>query len=235
MSHLKRLSAPRSWQIERKVKKWAVRPSPGPHGLEESIPLLNVIRDYLLLTDNAREAKKLISGRKIFVDGKARTDYRFPCGLMDVITILPLNESYRVLIDSRGMLRLVKIEEEMAKWKLCRIENKTTIRGGKTQLNLHDGRNIIVNEDKYKTGDTLKISIPKQEIIEHIPLQEGYLGLITGGSHKGKIGKIKRVIVTKSPLPNIVELDGFSTIKDYVFPVGKDESLIKLPEVSIYG
>jgi len=235
MSHLKRLPAPRSWQIERKVVKWAVKPSPGTHGTEEAIPLLNVIRDYLSLADNAREAKKLISGREILVDGKARSDYRFPCGLMDVVTIVPTNESYRVLIDSRGILRLVKIDEEAAKWKLCRIENKTTIRGGKTQLNLHDGRNIIVNEDKYRTGDALKISIPKQEIIEHIPLQPGYLSLITGGSHTGKIGKIKKVIVTKSPLPNIVEMDDFSTIKDYVFPVGKDEPLINLPQVSIYG
>ncbi|MBC7081568.1 MAG: 30S ribosomal protein S4e [Thermoplasmatales archaeon] len=235
MSHLKRLNAPRSWQIERKVTKWAVRPSPGPHGIEESIPLLNVIRDYLSVADTAREAKKLISARKILVDGKARIDYRFPCGLMDVVTILPLDAHYRVLIDSRGILRLVKIDEEMAKWKLCRIENKTTLRGGKTQLNLHDGRNIIVSEDKYKTGDVLKISIPKQEIIEHIPLQEGYISLITGGSHIGKIERIKKLIVTRTPLPNIVELESFSTIKDYVFPVGKDEPLITLPQVSIYG
>ncbi len=235
MSHLKRLNAPRPWQIERKALEWAVKPSCGPHKLEESVPLLNVIRDYLSVADTGREAKRLISGRKILVDGKARRDYRFPCGLMDVITILPTNESYRVLIDPRGILRPVKIDEEMAKWKLCRIENKTTVRGGKRQLNLHDGRNIIVSEDKYKTGDVLKISIPKQEIIEHIPLQEGYIALIMGGRHIGKIEKIKRLMVTRSPLPNIVELENFSTIKDYVFPVGKDEPLIILPQVSIYG
>lgn len=234
MAHLKRLSAPRSWQIERKVAKWAVKPACGPHGVDEAIPLLNVVRDYLGIADNAREAKKLISGRKILVDGKARRDYKFPCGLMDVITILPTNENYRVLVDSRGVLRIVKIDEEAAKWKLCRIENKTTVRGGKTQLNLHDGRNMIASGE-YKTGDVLKISIPKQEIIEHIPLAEGYLALIIGGSHIGEIGKIKKLIVTRSPLPNIVELENFSTIKDYVFPVGKDEPLITLPRVSIYG
>lgn len=234
MAHLKRFSAPGTWKIERKTKKWAIHPSPGPHPVERSLPLAIIIRDYLGYADNIREAKKIIYARKVLVDGKARRDYKFPCGLMDVISIPDTEEYYRVLIDSRGHFRLVKITSEEAKWKLCRIENKTTLKGGITQLNMHDSRNILVENDEYKTGDTLKIGIPEQEIMEKIPFEKGSFALITGGMHTGEIAEIEEIIVTRSPMPNIVKLKGFSTIKPYVFPIGKEKPIIELPKVEIY-
>lgn len=235
MTHLKRLRAPLTWKTERKTKKWAVAPSPGPHPAERSIPLAIVIRDYLKLAGTAREAKKIISSRDVLVDGKARIDHKFPCGLMDIVSFPKIEEHYRVLIDSRGILRLVKITEEEAKWKLSRIENKTVIKKGKMQLNMHDGRNIIVEEDDYKTGDVLKISIPEQEIIEKIPMKKGYVALIIGGTHAGEISEIEEIMITMSPSPNIVKLKEFSTIKQYVFSVGKDKPMIELPKVDVYG
>jgi len=234
MVHLKRLKAPRTWRIERKVAKWTVKPSPGPHPSNQSMPLLLVVRDLIKLADTGKEAKKIISSREIYVDGKARGDYKFPCGLMDVISIPKIGEFYRVLFDTRGILRVVKIDEERAKWKLCRIENKTMVKGGKLQLNLHDGKNMLVDENEYKTGDVLKISLPEQEILEVIPLASGNLAMITGGSHRGEIAEIEEVEITKSPMPNIVKLKGFSTIKPYVFPVGKEKPLVQLPGVEEY-
>lgn len=233
-AHLKRLKAPRTWRIERKVAKWTVKPSPGPHPVDRSIPLLLIVRDFLGLADTGKEARKIIAAREILVDGKARRDYKFPCGLMDVISIPKINEHYRVLFDRRGVFQLVKIDEERAKWKLCRIENKTMVRGGKIQLNLHDGRNIIVEENSYKTGDVVRISVPEQEILEVIPMEMGTLAMITGGKHTGQIAEIEEVIVTRSPMPNIVKLKGFSTIKPYVFPIGKDKPLVQLPGVEEY-
>ncbi|MCD6330718.1 MAG: 30S ribosomal protein S4e [Thermoplasmata archaeon] len=234
MAHLKRLSAPKSWKLERKVAKWTVKPSPGPHPVERSIPLLLVVRDFLHLADTGREARKIISAREILVDGKPRRDYKFPCGFMDVISIPKMNLHYRVLFDSKGALSLVEIDEERAKWKLCRIENKTMVKGGKLQLNLHDGRNIVVGENEYKTGDVLRISVPEQEILEKIPMEKGILAMIIGGKHTGQIAEIEEVIVTRSPMPNIVKLKGFSTIKPYVFPIGKDKPLVQLPGAEGY-
>lgn len=234
MAHLKRLKAPKTWRIERKVAKWTVKPSPGPHPVDRSIPLLIVVRDLLKLADTGREARKIIAAREILVDGRARRDYKFPCGFMDVISIPKMNEYYRVLFDSRGVLQLTKIDEERAKWKLCRIENKTMVKGGKIQLNLHDGRNIVVEGNEYKTGDVLRISVPEQEILEVIPMEKGNLAMIIGGKHTGQIAEIEEVIITRSPLPNIVKLKGFSTIKPYVFPIGKDKPLVQLPGAEGY-
>ncbi len=63
------------------------------------------------------------------VDGKIVTDYKFPVGLMDVVTLKKANQSYRMLIDYKGRLKLVPIEENEAGWKLARIDGKTTVRG----------------------------------------------------------------------------------------------------------
>jgi small subunit ribosomal protein S4e len=202
--------------------------------LERSVPLLLIVRDYLGYADTARGARKIISSGEVMVDGVVRSDPKFPCGLMDVISIPKIKENYRVLIDSRGILRIMPISLEEAKWKLCRIEKKTVIKGGKTQLNLHDGRNIIV-EDKYKTGYVLKISIPDQEILDVLPFEKGNVAMITGGRHTGEIGEIESMEITRSSKPNVVNLSGFSTTKPHVFPVGKDKPLIKLPEVKRYG
>ena len=234
MAHLKRITAPRTWPIERKTKKWAIRPSLGPHPIEKSVPLLMVVRDYLGYADTARGARSIINSRDVMVDGVVRTDLKFPCGLMDVISIPKVGENYRILFDTRGIIRLVPIKPDEAKWKLCRIENKTVLKGGKMQLNLHDGRNILTDEN-YKTGDSLKISIPDQKILESVPFEKGSLAMVTGGSHVGEIAEIEGVEITRSSKPNIVNLKGFSTIEPYVFPVGKDKPLIKLPEVKIYG
>ncbi|MGB1660494.1 MAG: 30S ribosomal protein S4e, partial [Candidatus Poseidoniaceae archaeon] len=68
-----------------------------------------------------------------------------------------------------GRLQYRRISAKEAAWKVCRIEGKTTIKGGRTQLNLHDGRNLLVDDpskDAYATGDSLKMNLPDQKILE---------------------------------------------------------------------
>jgi len=233
MTHMKRLTIPRTWPIPRKIHTWAIRPTLGPHPLKRSIPLLLLVRDYLHYADTASEARKIINTRSIMIDGTVRTDPKFPCGLMDVVSIPTAKEYYRILIDSRGFIRVVPITAKEATWKLCRIEGKTTLKGGKVQLNLHDGLNIIV-EEQYKSGDVIQLAVPEKSIKSTISYEAGTLGLVINGKHVGEIATIKNIDITKSSRPNVVHLEGFSTIKHYVFPVGKEKPLIKLPEVTLY-
>ena len=107
-----------------------------------------MVRDLLGYCDTAAEARRIIGSRDILIDGKVVTDYKRPVGFMDVITIPKTKENYRVVLDSMGYLRLVQITKDKAKWKLVRIEDKTTVKKGKTQLNLHDGRNILLKKGK---------------------------------------------------------------------------------------
>src|SRR3989344_2156643 len=122
MSKLKRLASPKFWPIERKKKRYVVKPKPGPHSLEKSLPLGIIIRDVLHYAEN-KNVEKVI---------------------------------------------------------------------------------------KYDKGN---------------------LGIIIEGKNVGVIGKIRKIIVTKSPKPNMVTLEGKEKIavpKDFVFVIGEDKPVIDL-------
>lgn len=208
-------------------------PTPGPHPVEESIPLLMAVRDLLKLAGTAREARKIIGERKISVDGRVVTDYRLPLGLMDVLSIPSIDKHYRVLTDPKGKVGLFEISADKAEWKLVRINNKTVVRGGFTQLNLHDGRNVIVQR-QYHTKDVLKITLPSQKIIAHYPFEPGKICMITGGQHSGMVVTIESHEVIRGPTPNVVYFkEGMSTIEDYVFIIGEKLPEVIVPEVKI--
>src|SRR5437867_3873845 len=170
--HLKRLPAPRSWTIPRKTDFWVVKPSPGPHPIDASVPIGLILRDMLKVCATAREARHILNDRGVLVDGRPITDPKFPVGLMDVLSFAVTKAHYRMLVNTRGKMALVPIEEADANWKLCRVEDKTTVRRGKTQLNLHDGRNVLLEKDAYKTGATLKVHVPDQKVVELVTKQK---------------------------------------------------------------
>jgi small subunit ribosomal protein S4e len=233
---LKRLAAPRVLRLQRKKHKLVIRAAPGPHPFEQAIPLGLVIRDYLGLCDTYKEARKIVSNGDILVDGVKRKNFKFPCGLMDVISIPKTRKNIRILFDQNGKLTLVPISESDAEWKLCRIQNKTIVKGKKVQLNLHDGKNKLVEKDEYKTGDVLKISFKENKIDEVYKFDKGTVSMIIGGTHIGEIANIDEIQVVASSKPNLAIMKGekeFSTIAEYVFPIGKTKPAIGLPEVKM--
>jgi len=232
-NQMKRLAAPRSWPLRRKVTAWVTKQSPGAHPIEKSMPAVVVLRDMLKLCDTAKEAKRIIGNREILVDGKPVKDPKAPIGLMDVVSVPKMNSEYRMLLTDKGKFTLLPITSDEASWKLCRIENKTTVRDGKTQLNLHDGRNIVLTENKYKTGDVLKIDVRGQEIKEVYPLNDSAVIMIIEGNKAGRTALVSERIDTRGSAPNIVRFtDGGETVRDNVFVVGKNTPALKLPEAS---
>lgn len=240
--HLKSLAAPSFWPILRKEYVWVVKPNPGPHPMNRCIPLLILIRDILKIAENARESKRIIFDGNVYVDGIVRRDYKFPVGLMDVVKIPVANISIRIIPYPAKYLWYVNIPEEEERLKLVRIENKTLVKGGNIQLNLHDGRNIIVKRSQsesinYKTYDTLLIEVPSQTIIKHIPLEVNKFAIVIDGRNVGRIGKIISIneragMKRKHALITLEDLSGhrFQTILDYVMVIGEERPLIKLYE-----
>ncbi len=235
--HMKRLASPRRWTIEKKHAKWTMKPTAGAHAAELSLPLGIVLRDYLGVADTAREARRVVGQGDVLVDGRPAQGLKRSVGLMDVVSIPKNEDHYRVLMDHRGRVLLVPVSEDQAGWKLVRIDGKTTIKGGRTQLNLHDGRNLVLDEDDYKTGDVLQLKLPEQELAGHYPLEEGNIALIIGGSHAGELATVDGVDVSRNPQENLVHLtkgdEELTTVKSYVFVVGEDQPVITVPEVSI--
>lgn len=239
--HLKSHAAPEFWPIPVKERTWAVKPRPGPHPISRAIPLGILIRDVFKYAYTMSEARKILNQGKIMVDGVVRRDYKFPVGLMDVIHVIPENKYYRVVPDPTKFYKLVEISGEEASIKPLRIENKTTVKGGHIQLNLIDGRNVLVRvsdpknpvEDKYRTLGTLVIRIPQQEILDYIPLETGVYAIIHGGRNVGRRGRVKEIQKGMRRYRSLVTLEGddgsiIQTSLEYVFVVGRDKPIITL-------
>jgi small subunit ribosomal protein S4e len=240
---LKRKPAPKFWPIHRKEFVWTVKPKPGPHSLESCLPLAIVLRELLDLAKTRKEAKKIVSEGKVHVDGKIRREEDFPVSLMDVIFMPNINKAFRVWPSSKGLI-LHPIDRKEAAFKLCRIENKKNVRNGHVQLNLHDGSNILVKvadpknpQDVYETLNTLKVSLPEKQILEHIQMKKNALAMITSGKNIGKHGKIVEIEDMKGQkrrktLVKIQDKEGgtYQTILDFVFAIGETHPSISLPE-----
>ena len=241
--HLKRKPAPKIWPIHRKEAVWTVLPKPGPHSLSRSLPLTLIVRDMLGFAQTGKEVKNIISHGKIMVDGKVRRDERFLVGLMDIVSIVDTKKSYRVLPSKKGLF-LSPIKSDEAAFKLYRIEDKTVVKSGHMQLDLHDGTNFLVNKnvqtpekDVYQTLDVLKLSVPDRELVEHTKMGVGTDAIVIGGKNMGKYGKV--TTIEKKPNTKRRDLivtiedtngDQFQTILDFVFILGDSKTSISLQE-----
>jgi small subunit ribosomal protein S4e len=227
MAILKRLAAPKFWNIARRgeKKKFIISPSPGPHKKEKCIPLGIIIRDYLKLAETLKEVKKI----KAKVDGKIR-NYKFPIGLFDVLEIG--NKFYRI-VPSKNILEIKEIND--GNIKPLRLEDKTYVKGNKVQLHFHDGRNILVEKDQdiYKTGDVIIFDLNQKKILDLIKFDKGMLAIIIDGKNVGKIGKIEEIIPSKSLTTKTrvkINVNGniIETPKEYCFVIGKDSPIIEI-------
>ena len=244
-ARLKRKPAPRFWPIHRKELPWIVKPSSGPHSLQNCLPLTLVLRDILGVAQTRREAKMILAQGKVQIDGKVRRKDDFPVGLMDVISISDMNKYYRLMPSHKGLV-LNPISKEEANFKLVRVEDKTTVKNG-MQIAFHDGSNMLVKvadpknpkEVTYDTFDVLKITYPEKQVALSLKTKEGNLAVITGGKNIGKQGKIVEIEKTEAKkrrqaLVVVEDAQGvrYQTILDFVFSIGEAEPLIGLPEAS---
>jgi small subunit ribosomal protein S4e len=241
---LKRKPAPKFWPIHRKEFTWVVKPSPGPHDGSNCLPLTIVLRDSLGFAKTRKETRTIVSQGKICIDGQIRRDDGFPVGLADVVSVLDVDKNFRVIPSAKGLV-LQPIDKEEAKFKLCRIENKTTAKNGNVQLNLHDGSNILIKsadaknpqEDVLETIDTVRIILPERHIVESIKMKEKDYAIITGGKNIGKHGNIIQIEEAsgkkrRNALVTIEDKKGnrYQTTLNFVFAIGETQPLISLPE-----
>ncbi len=228
--HLFSLNAPSNWPIKRKESVWVTRPNSGPHKLKRCIPVNLLVKSVLNYSKNARETRKILRNGEIYVNARIVNDLKFPVGIMDLIHIKSKDEDFVLFINQDNKYQLNKISKEEAKSKLCRIINKTILRKGKIQLNFYDGRNILVEKDSYKVGDTVILDLEKNKINSHLKLEKGALIYIMGGKYIGRAGKLESITERKlmQPAKIIINLDKqtVQTLKDYAFVI--NEGFLKM-------
>ena len=155
-----------------------------------------------------------------------------------------MNKFYRILPSHKGLF-LNPISKEEASFKLFRVEGRTLVKNGNSQIALHDGSNILVkagdsespSEVVYETFDTLKLGLPEKELLDKLKTKKGNMAVITGGKNVGKQGKIVEIEKTEAKkrrhaLVVVEDEKGkrYQTILDFVFSIGEANPIISLPE-----
>lgn len=226
-NHLKRLNAPDSWHIAKKTRKFISKTAPGPHNAN-AMPIAVWLRDHMTFARNMKEIKQILRQKDVIVNGRPCRDPKLGVGIFDIIALPKIGKYYRILRGNDGRHVSVEIDAESAKTRLCKIKNKTTITGGKVQLNLRFGANIIA-DNTYKSGDSVVISLEPEtrfKIVGHFPFAVGNMAMIIGGKHSGKVARILEIIKVPGSVPNKILLEDettstkFDTVSPYVYMVG---------------
>ncbi len=225
-NHQKRLSVPKSWPVERKTDTFTVKAGAGPHG-EDGVPLLILLRDVLEYVDSRKEARYALSEDGVLVNGVAVNDEERPIGMFDIVAFPTREEYFRVFPDEGGRLSLTPIDEDAAASRLGKVEAKRKVPGGDTQLSLHDGTNVVVDEEsEYNTKDSIVVDNEDKEIVAHFPYEEGALVTAVRGNHAGKVGTIDGIDVTLGSGSNVVHVETdeetFETVEEYVVVIDEN-------------
>ncbi len=226
---MKRLAAPRTWDISRKSDRFVFKPLPGPHSISSSYPLGVVIRDLASMANLSRELKYMVKTGKVLVDGRERHTSRFPVGIFNVVSVPAEGADYR-LVPTRKGFKLAKVSADEATKKLCGVSTKTKIKGGHIQYGLHDGRSVLNDSLNLAPGDAILLEVPSQKVLGNVKLAKGSLGLVLGGDRAGQLGKIaevKKGTVTREKMVRIALPSGDAEIPSrLVFPVGTSSPMI---------
>jgi len=232
--HLKRLFAPKHWMLDKLSGVFAPKPTPGPHKLRESLPTVIFLRNRLKYALTYTEAKKICAQRLVKIDGKVRTDMRYPAGFMDVISIEKTGEQFRLIYDVKGRFAVHRISPEEAKYKLCKVKKLLVGPKGVPMLVTHDGRTIRYPDPHVKVNDSIRLNLDTTKIEDYIKFDSGNLVMITGGHNLGRVG----VITSRERHPGSFDIvhikdaagSTFATRLSYVFLIGKsNKPWVSLP------
>ena len=226
---MKRLAAPRSWDISRKSNRFVFKPLPGPHPMAAAYPLGVVIRDLASMARLSKELKLMMKAGKVRVDGKERKTPRFPVGLFNVVSVPLEGVDFRLVPSPKG-LSLAKVDADEAKKKLCSVSTKVKVKGGHVQYGLHDGRSILNDDMDLSLGDAVLIEVPSQKVLGEAKLAKGSLGLVLTGERAGQLGRIADVktgTISREKMAQITLPCGEAEIPSrVVVPVGTDAPMI---------
>lgn len=178
--------------VERKKVKWLLAPSPGPHKKSECVSSGVFLRDVVCRAATIREAKKILNTGGLLADGKKIKDIKFPLGLMDIVSEPAQKKTYRISLSGPNLIPR-EITGDNASRKYLRVAKKHVVKGGKTNITFHDGRNYL-GDNQIKTGDTCVFSIPGFKMEKHIKLEPGARCLVVEGKHRGEIAKLEKII-----------------------------------------
>jgi small subunit ribosomal protein S4e len=154
------------------------------------LPLAVFLKNRLKYALTGREVTLIVAQRLIKIDGKVRTDPKYPTGFMDVVSIEKSGEHFRILYDVKGRFTIHRISAEEATYKLCKVKRVQLGAKGVPFLVTHDGRTIRYPDPAIKVNDSIRFDVEKGKILDFLPFEAGSLIMCTGGRNQGRVGTI---------------------------------------------
>ena len=225
-NHLCRNLAPKAWPISIKETKWTIKPSSGPHAIQECIPVGLLLRNTLKLIKTARETRNILQRKLVKVNNKIVHDQKSPLGLFDIIEI-ENEKPRRLLLDENN--KFILVEAKHPNIKPSKVIGKRIMKNKKIQINFSDGKNLILDKDNYSVNDTVLFDLKTNKPLKTLKFEKNAKVYLTGGKHKGLTGTLEETKIqsSKTKFDKISfkhEKKLYETQKDYAFVI--DEEII---------
>jgi|SRR3989344_4772115 len=179
--HQKRQQMSKRLPLPRKGTKYVVRAA-SHHNM--AVPVLIAVRDMLNLAESAREVKLMIHNKKLKINGRQVRD------MHESITLfgqLEADKPYCLTLLTTGKFAFKELKKPED--KLLKVTNKRLVSGGKIQLNLYDGTNIITSDKTIAINDSLYLD-EKNKVKKHLAFEKGKNVFIIKGKHQGTTAKV---------------------------------------------
>jgi small subunit ribosomal protein S4e len=217
---------------------YATRPGTGPHKMRQCLPLSVLLRNRLKYALNGQEVLKICKDKDnahIKVDNKVRRDHRFPCGLMDVVSIAKTGEHFRILLDVKGRFQAVPVDAKEASFKLCKVMRKSLGKNKIPYIVTHDGRTIRYPNPDIKVNDCVKLNLETGDLDGVVKSENGASVFISGGNNIGRVGVLQHIEHHPGSyeIAHVKDARGhsFATRLENVFAIGEGKNpVISLPK-----
>lgn len=180
--HLTRSEVPKTWPIPRKGTHSIIVPS---HNKKNGIPLLIALRDMLKVAKKRKEVENIARAGMIKVNGKIVRDEKFSLILFDILELGGKN--YKLVLENKKF----RLQETKDKEKISKIVGKKMLNKKIMQINLNDGRNLLIKEN-VNMGDSISIN-SEGKMTKKIELKDGAKIIVISGSHIGEEGKVEKI------------------------------------------
>ncbi|MEM0106657.1 MAG: S4 domain-containing protein [Candidatus Micrarchaeaceae archaeon] len=189
--HLKSLAAPEYLGIHRKEEKYVAKANAGRHVASKSVPILLLLKKIGII-NTRKECKYVIKEKAIKVNGKVISDYKYPVGIGDIVSIKDTG-NYVVTINTYGKVAFKKVDGE-ANTSIFKIIRKFRIRNGKLMVQYHNGI-ILELPQKYNANvdDSMVVEFPSMALKKLLKLENGSKCLVIDGIHVGIVGEIEEI------------------------------------------
>jgi ribosomal protein S4E len=217
--HINRFAASKYLKINRKVSQYVAKPDAGRYTLGNSMALITLLKEKLGVSTNSKEARYLIKGGNISVNGKTVRIERYPVGFGDIITIVPINKSYRIGVAKKGVISTEEHAKE--KGRTMKVIGKYVGSKNTTMLRLYDGT-VVKGKEGVKVNDS--VVLDGNAIKSIIKMQKGAKCYVIKGTHASESGIILDIIsgtATRAPIVQVEGASKFQTLLDNVMVTGE--------------